>query len=470
MRPKAGGKNCLFLTGIHLTTVGRSFSAMNQSKKKHFFCSVILIITSIFLTLLLVEVVLHNISAVDIERSLYHRIPDPVLGWVLKPNLSFVDRISGEDIQVHYNSKGFHDLEHAFKNEQRKFRIVVLGDSFMEAYSVRLDQAFSRLLEQLARNRGIDIEVINLGVGGYGTLQEYLMFQQIGKEYRPDIVLLAFFLGNDVRNNSFELESIASADSPLKVRSRPFLVSSDAKNWQITLVDYAGAQRRYMEAQVQKDSFLAILERRSILIHSLMRALNRSPALSDGNPDYSRENDKKSEYLAKLGVYYCQEPPVYTKAWNNTQRILERLRNEVTGMGSKLVVFTVPAQNEVDVRAMKKAVKNVGEPGIICLENASGYTRLQDILHELDIEYTDLLPAFRNFMQNGGRSPFHRRDGHWNKAGHNIAANAVFSFLLKKNLLPAGESEKQRLTGSRLEKISIAHRHKKSNIHTETVR
>jgi len=414
---------------------------MDKEKKKRILANLILIVISVVISLLLAEFFLSKIMHIDIERSFHHRIPHPVLGWVLKPNIDYVDKISGEKVEVKYNSKGFRDVEHTVENEHGTFRILVLGDSFMEAYSVQLNDSFSRRLEQLGRNNGMNIEVINLGVGGYGTLQEYLMFHEIGKQYRPNIILLAFYLGNDLSNNSFALESISSSDSSLKVSSRPFLDSSDRTKWDITQIDYEGAQRRYLEAKMHENSFLKRLTNKSLLVRSSIKAARHVAGIFPGNHDLTSEksNDQKRRYLAKYGVYYCQEPPEYTKAWDTAQRILGRLKNDASDIGSKLFVFTVPALHEVDTGEIEKITKKASNPGMICLEEATAYERLKGSLKRLNIEYLDLLPDFRRVMRDERIPLFHRSDKHWNKKGHDLAAKLVLSALIEKNLLPKKE-------------------------------
>jgi len=74
----------------------------------------------------------------------------------------------------------------------------------MEAYTAELEQSFSRQLEARARAAGYEVEILNMGVGGYDTLQEYLDFQTFGQQYAPDLVLLVFHAINDVQDNSEE--------------------------------------------------------------------------------------------------------------------------------------------------------------------------------------------------------------------------------------------------------------------------
>ena len=77
----------------------------------------------------------------------------------------------------------------------------------------------------------MSVEVINFGVSGFGTIQEWQMLEHYVGDYAPDLVLLAFLPGNDVRNNSRQLESdhrrpfAELNDGKLQLRVRPTRVS-----------------------------------------------------------------------------------------------------------------------------------------------------------------------------------------------------------------------------------------------------
>jgi hypothetical protein len=85
-----------------------------------------------------------------------------------------------------------------------------LGDSYAEAQQVPIDQTFWKVMErELAtcpRLGGKGVEVINLGIDGWGTAQEVLMLRERGWAFAPDLVVLAVTTGNDIRNNSKALE------------------------------------------------------------------------------------------------------------------------------------------------------------------------------------------------------------------------------------------------------------------------
>src|SRR5882672_9037265 len=124
-----------------------------------------------------------------------YQVPDPVLGWRNKPNARVLFRRREYQVEVRTNAQGLRDRERSY--EGSAFRVLALGDSFPEAYSVPLEQSVTQVLEQRLTAPACPIEVINGGVAGYSTDQEYLAYRQEGVRYHPQVVVL-FFCYNDV--------------------------------------------------------------------------------------------------------------------------------------------------------------------------------------------------------------------------------------------------------------------------------
>lgn len=414
----------------------------------------VLIISTIVI-LFVAEIILRQVYPVHTGTSFQFRIPHKVFGWVLQPRVSYINEMKEATVSVVYNSTGWRDTEHNIDNLSNTLRILILGDSFMEAYSVNLSDALPKQLERLANKKGVDTEVINLGVGGYGTLQEYLVFRDIGRKYKPDVVLLGFYLDNDVRNNSMILESIVNQGS-MKVNSRPFVDTSDTSGLKISRVDYEGARRRYLLAKEKKSNLdlLEKLKNQSALVNLLRRSVRNSKSTfntSNSNENNSSKNDARS--LALFGINYCHEHPDYTKAWNVTKLILDRLNSDILRMGSKLVVFTVPALHEVDLKHTEKAINKTPQ-SMLCLEDPPSYRRLSSILRNLNIEYIDLLPTFRDVTKNNKVNLFRISDRHWNERGHSLAAKTLYSALVRHNLISVAGKDNDAQQGAAPDRFS----------------
>lgn len=379
-------------------------------------------LTALLLSILLADLVVRIVKPPLASGPLQHRVPHQVLGWALEPGAEFEYQADQSVVSVTYSQQGWRDREHPPVKPPNTCRIVLLGDSFMEAYSVGLHQGLAAQLETLAAAENMKVEVINLGVGGYGTLQAYLAYEQEGRRYAADCVLLGFYVSNDVRNNSLELESMLNRDTE-KVLSRPFLDDASLPSWNIQEPDFAGATRRF---RIGKR--IAGLQRYSILASHILAKLY---ALPSG----ALESDPGALSLALMGVHFCEEQGVYTKAWTLTETILERLAEAVDRDGARLAVFSVPALHETDRHFMAKAVETLSHTNRLCLEDPPGFKRLAGLLENSEIEYIDLLPAFRKAAEQDNETLFYKSDRHWNPAGHRVAAKTLLREMASRNLL-----------------------------------
>src|SRR6185295_980548 len=85
-------------------------------------------------------------------------------------------------------------------------RIAILGDSFSEALQVSIEDTFwavmRRQLESALEPRHKQVEVLNFGVSRFSTARELIMLRRHVWQYDPDVVVLQFTPGNDVKDNS----------------------------------------------------------------------------------------------------------------------------------------------------------------------------------------------------------------------------------------------------------------------------
>lgn len=80
------------------------------------------------------------------------------------------------------------------------YRIALFGDSYIYGAEVDYEETIGYLLQKILRKKGIKVEVLNFGVGGYGIDQAYLKWQHLGKHFSPDMVILGFQPENVMRN------------------------------------------------------------------------------------------------------------------------------------------------------------------------------------------------------------------------------------------------------------------------------
>src|SRR5262249_13200966 len=140
-----------------------------------------------------------------------------------------------------------------------------------------------------------------------------LVFDAVGRAYRPDVVVLAMYLGNDLKDNSLELALMGQ--SGLKAKARPFLDARVSEpGWRVTQVDYEGATRRYQKQMRLQAEPLYRLLRNSALLQLGQRALGRiQPIWWKGSGSKEGVSGDKVPPLLEFGEYYCSQPPEYDR-------------------------------------------------------------------------------------------------------------------------------------------------------------
>jgi hypothetical protein len=90
------------------------------------------------------------------------------------------------------NKEGLRDIERPVKKGIDEFRIVMLGDSFVEGAAAEYEQAIPHQIESSLNNKGLGwrLSVFNGGVGGHDPVLSYHLFTRVLRKYRPDITVL----------------------------------------------------------------------------------------------------------------------------------------------------------------------------------------------------------------------------------------------------------------------------------------
>lgn len=214
----------------------------------------ILIIASVFLTVIVSELVLRAISHTDIDgnvfvadrrirpfqfpiKSLEKKLAqykkkgtsythyDPHLGWAVRPN-------SQSEHGLYFsNSKGVRTSssrrETLPEATPGTLRIAIFGDSFTHGDDVSYEESWGAILEDILNQNGLEAEVLNLGGLGYAMDQAFLRWRKYGKPLNPNLVLFGFQNSNIKRNMNL-IRMLYSPDSGIIFTKPRFILNDDA--------------------------------------------------------------------------------------------------------------------------------------------------------------------------------------------------------------------------------------------------
>lgn len=341
---------------------------------------------------------------------------DAALGEVYRPGQRVRYSMPEYDHVVAINSHGQHDVEHTWAKPSGVYRILLLGDSYVEAMQVPVEQVFYRRLEEHlnedAGAQGVRYETIGLGRSGWGAAQELVALEQIGWRYEPDLVVLCFLPDNDFVDSYLPLKRYPSMPyfermpdgrlAPIPAIPDPFKDS-----WVYGLC---------------KRSQLVCFVRQNVDLLQQMRADARRVPL-------------------RYQVFMEDKPVPWTEAVETTLACVRRMEAvcRERGVGFLCVALTSPVtlgQMDLEDEAQRyPAMRQVA------FDPAWPHQLLQDHLGGV-VPYVSMVPTFKQHMAATGTPLHFARDGHWTAEGHAVAAAFLYDFLTAGGLV-------QRAAGSR---------------------
>ena len=235
-------------------------------------------------------------------------------------------------VKIEIGGHGFRGPTPVLEKRPGFFRVILLGDSFLHARAIPYEKIFYSLLNSEFKAEGKSIELINMGVEGYGTVQEYLVYHHLAKRYRPDLVILFFYAGNDLQENY----------PPRDFRPGFRL---------------AGGELEYVPFKVKAGRRGPVRDffRKYVRIYNYIPDLLRSAASIWADRVSEEENKRR---LKERRVQFKERADTYTtqyvlrinelgETWRVTLEVLKKLNREVVSDGGRLALCVIPTITQV---------------------------------------------------------------------------------------------------------------------------
>ncbi len=283
--------------------------------------------------------------------------------------------------RIAINSKGLRDVEHSYERAGGP-RILALGDSFSFGHGVELQESYLALLEQeLRRAHSPRTEIVKAGAPGTDPATYLRFYGSEGWKYRPDLVLVSVFVGNDLLVRRQPGPAGASPSSRRRVGSfKTFLRNNSV--------------------------FYAVVVDRLKSVPAIRGLLNRT-GIAHGVIGEEVILVLKKEYDAHE-----------RRRFEETLSLLDQLRSAVPA----IALVIIPTREQVDAVRLGVALRVVGfsrdqvDPE---LPNR----RLREFCAARGIPCIDLLQAFR--ARHASVPMYGEVDAHFSLAGNAAAAQEV---------------------------------------------
>jgi hypothetical protein len=333
-----------------------------------------------------------------VQRPELYRPMDSV-GYAHRPDVHLTVNTGDRDVTMHTDSNGFRVGEKG--RPQGRYRILLLGDSFMAAMQVEYEQSMAGLIDRcFATRTGQTAAVWNAGVAGWDPPQYYVQARRTLATQQFDVILVAVFLGNDV------------------VTSRPVIRPFQADQEHTFHLPRTLAYREFI------DGFLYpindFLERKS---HLFVFVKNRSQTL-----------------LMKAGLTPIVVPPVLRKSeaqsprWALTADILADIDSLARAHHTPAIYLLIPAIEQVEPSVLQDRAKSFGiDPATLDLDQPERIMSRE--LERRNLPFVSVLPALRA-AQRRGVTLYGRVDMHPSADGHRVMWDGIAPLLAQTLRLP----------------------------------
>ena len=302
------------------------------------------------------------------------------------------------EIDTTVNELGLHDARVGPRVEGVR-RVLLLGDSFVAALSVRVFETVGQRLEHYlnAESAGQRFRVVSVGVPGWSQRDELEGLREAAELLEPDLVLTLFMPGNDVMGNSPDLARI-NKEQLLALRGF-------RRGW------------RWFPREAAPLFWIEGSALNQLLSHRL------------GSRRETRENRViPVSYL----VYAAEYDEVWERAWAETERLILEAREFTRRRGIGYAV--VSASSPEGVHGAKEGLRRLERAYPAMREREWDLDkpdrRLAQICSRHGIPLLLLEPAFRDLTAEGRRLHW-RYDGHWNADGNDAAGERIAPFALE---------------------------------------
>jgi lysophospholipase L1-like esterase len=354
----------------------------------------------------------YSIGISQVAHPIYGRFQVPSsTGWYRTDE--FVSR-------VQFNALGLRDWEIAPVKPEGERRILVLGDSFVQGAEVNIEDTLTTHLQSRIRAAGHRARVINAGVAGFSTDQQLLLLRNLGWALAPDIVILVFYIGNDVPENSVELTDFVkpyfTLDAQGVLQPHPFEAREDSGAEEVT-------------AWIRRQSQLA-----GMIDTGVVPKLRTLPGMAKV-PSVDHEVVGPITVGAGPGgsdVYRAEMSSSWRHAWAVTDALIHELAEESRQHSIPLVLVIAPSKWEVHTEDWELLLRQNNLPNDGWDLDAPA-RRIAAMSEREGVPFISPLAVLRESARS--KRYYFRQDVHWTAAGHRAVADVLADGLLDSRLV-----------------------------------
>ena len=373
---------------------------------RKFLLNLSMLIISVFLALMVGEGI-SRVFCSPLDYLEVELVADDFLGEKVKPN------------SAGHDSWGFRN-----KSVPKSADIITIGDSQTYGVSATANYSWPSILKEITQKN-----VYNLALGGYGPMEYLYLLENKAIILNPSVVIVGFYTGNDLLD---AYASIYNLDCYKKFRkpqiekdqndetAKGTVITENNKNkfagnirdwlsrhsvlYRIAIYSLGDILRFIEIKYIYPSSDITIYENKENNIHSIFTPSKRLSALNLKDQNVKEGLDISLEAFTKM-KQFC---------------LTKNISFLVVLIPTKENVYGEYIENDSTLDN-SQVIKDL----LVCERNVDNIVKVY--FTENDIIYVDPLDSLKDTIKRA--PPFPSGDGHPNKDGYRVIANAVYQSL-----------------------------------------
>jgi len=335
----------------------------------------ILTVPTITLTFILLELIFHFlIVSAELPKVIYDKDNRLIKYKENQTGIYSIGKFPLKGFEWKINNEGWNN-KNDYYEEKNKFRVAVIGDSYIEAFQVNVDEHYPSLVQSSLP----ELEIYSFGISGAPLSTYYQIAKYVSQKFNPDLFIINV-VGNDFDESLFSLRkrdvfTTLQNDDPPK-----FITPSDLSHKWLTNFLSRSSTFRYFYHNLK-------------IFHKIKQLIFEK-------------------------IIQKNHTTIKNNFRNKVKEGMSVIVDSINSITSKKIVFVIDGDRH-------KIYKN---------KSKVNFYR-EDFLDELDkksIEYIDLNHTFKKDYIKHSKQFNSNLDYHWNSYGHSVVAKEIISNLNNK--------------------------------------
>lgn len=371
---------------------------MSRKKFKTLTLRASLLLSSLLVTLLILEIVVR----IFIPQQLIIRRPDMYrpdtngFGWKHQANVSTVVNTGEGEVHFFTDEKGFRVGSADPPPSSPDYKVLALGDSFLEALQVEYEDTMTATIEhELSAQLGAEVQVVNTGVSGWDPNQYLMQAKEELANDKYDLVLVFLYSPNDI------IDKYVEAYPPRNPTKKTLRLPESLKKGE--------------------------------LVDSIFYPIN--DALEERSQLYVFTRNNSEVILAKVGLsrYYFPKwlrlAYADSPAWTVTADVCGLIAAEAAQYDTPVVFINLPGHYSVDTDILDWYINAFNiNPATIDVDQAAHI--LERELQARGLTFLDMTVPLRAAHEANAGRLYGEIDAHFTRLGHQVVGEYLVNWLL----------------------------------------